>query len=394
MPPDESSVGPEHDETRVEGLILPGGQVDPEAVRRAWADADTDDGGAHLEFRLTRDLQTRLDRYLTARVGFMSRTQIQRLIDRGAAAVNGRLARAATRLRRGDVVNVTVPPPVDKRIHPEPIPIEVLYEDEYLIVLNKAPDIIVHPAKMEQTGTLLSALAWHVEQGPGGALSKVGEEFGRPGVVHRLDRRTSGCIVFAKHDQTHWLLGQQFEQRTVDKRYLAVVQGRLDPETDVIEAPIGQHPSRLKGYRERQVVRHDHLGRQAVTIYRVRERYRVLDRPVGDQDFSLVELELKTGRTHQIRVHMEHRGFPLVGDDLYEGRPYEHGGRTIIDRQTLHAALLEFTHPMTNQRMTFTAPLRPDMAELIRILRAADRVETSEAPGARVDLDRSLADAR
>ncbi len=383
-----SGVQSETSESSIADLLLPGGRVDPEALRRAWEDTGDEDEGVRLTFRLQRDLNTRLDKYLTNRVGFMSRSRIQRLIEHGLARVNDRTARSSTRLRRGDVVEVVIPPPPSKEIVPQPIPIEVLYEDEYLIVLNKSPDIIVHPAKSEQEGTLLNALAWHVQHA-GEGLSQVGSAFKRPGVVHRLDRRTSGCIVFAKHDETHWDLGEQFFQRTVEKRYLAVVHGRIEPSTDVIEAPIGPHPSRAKGYRERQVVRHDHLGKQAVTIARVREWYRLEDRPVHDRDFTLVELELKTGRTHQIRVHLSDRGFPIVGDDMYGGRVFESDGGAIIERQALHAALLSFTHPMRGERLRFTAPLREDMRALIAHLRRG-RVESVQSRGAIVDLDQMM----
>ncbi len=386
---------PEHDEqseASIAGLLLPGGKVDPVALRRAWEDSEGEDEGVRLTFRLQRDLKTRLDKYLTNRVGFMSRSRVQRLIDHGLARVNEREARSATKLRKGDVVEVVIPPPPSKEIVPERIPIEVLYEDEYLLVLNKSPDIIVHPAKSEQSGTLLNALAWHVEHG-GGALSSVGTAFKRPGVVHRLDRKTSGCIVFAKHDETHWDLGEQFHERTVEKRYLAVVEGRFEPDCEVIDAPIGPHPNRAKGYREKQVVRHDHLGKQAVTICRVRERYRGRSALRADasqdcswpgNDYTLVELELKTGRTHQIRVHLSDRGFPIVGDDMYGGHEFE-AGATIMDRQALHAALLRFTHPVSGERMTFTATLREDIAGLVRELRKGE-VEVVEQGGVGVDL--------
>src|SRR5207237_544946 len=154
---------------------------------------------------------------------FMSRTQLARLIDEGGVTVNARRPKASTKLRAGDRVEVYVPPPPPTDIQPENIPIDVLYEDEHLIVLNKRPDIIVHPARAHKGGTMVNALAFHFQNRSGGALSGVGREFARPGVVHRLDRDTSGLIIFAKTDEAHWRLGQQFERRTVDKRYLALV---------------------------------------------------------------------------------------------------------------------------------------------------------------------------
>ncbi len=381
------------------GLILPGGKVDAEAIRRAIEQAqaaglDEDDAELRrVSFSIRRDLQKRLDKYLTDRITFMSRTQLQRVIGEGGVLVNGRVPKSSTLLRAGDTVEVVVPPPPSKEIVPEDIPLDVLYEDEHLIVLNKEPDIIVHPARSHLTGTMLSALAWHFRHRSkvGGELSKVGDEFARPGVVHRLDRHTSGCIVFAKQDEAHWKLGHQFEHRRVEKRYLAVVHGDLGVNAEVIDLPIGPHPSREKGYREKYVVRHDELGKQSLTIARVRERYTV-ETGGKTEVFSLVELELKTGRTHQIRVHLSHLGYPIVGDDMYGGKPYlcpETGHE--LTRQALHATLLGFTHPIAGVGMAFTAPLRGEIAELVRSLRhRSGGGERVEMMGAIVDLEQAL----
>lgn len=388
-----------------DGVLRAGGKVDPDAIRKLIEKAAEEGGGDEEElrrvtFRLRRDLSKRLDRYLTDRITFMSRNQLQKLIDGGGVQVNGRNPKASTVLRKGDVVEVVIPPPPATEIQPEDIPVEALFEDEHLLVINKSPDIIVHPARSHQSGTMVNALAWRfTHAGGGGRLSTVGEEFARPGVVHRLDRHTSGVIVFAKCDEAHWKLSRQFQVRTVDKRYLAVVRARVEPDVQVIELPIGPSPSREKGYREKYVVRHDEQGRDAVTICRVRERYggqetkrRSTRAPAfGEESFSLVELELKTGRTHQIRVHLSYLGWPIVGDDMYGGRPFEDAaGKTVIARQALHATILGFTHPITQQRMVFTAPLRGDMAELVRQLRARGRAERVDAPGATVDLDTAV----
>lgn len=374
------------------GLILPGGKVDPEAIQRAIDAAGAADDDTELRrvvFSLRRDLKSRLDKYLTSRITFMSRNQLQKLIDDGGVTVNGRQPKSSTVLRANDIIEVVVPPPPTGVIRAEEIEIDILYEDDHILVLNKRPDIIVHPARAENSGTLVNAVAWHLKHKSkvGGDLSTVGNEFARPGVVHRLDRHTSGCIVFAKSDEAHWKLGHQFEHRRVDKRYLAIVQGNIEPLVDVIEAPIGPHPSREKGYREKYVVRHDELGKPSVTICRVRERYKLNDRVVGDQNFTLVELELKTGRTHQIRVHLSHTGYPIVGDDMYGGRAFAHqSGKTLIARQALHAATLGFTHPITGAAMLFTSPMRGDMGDLVRALRQGDRVEKVDPPGATVDV--------
>lgn len=362
-------------------LILRGGKVNPEAIalayRRAAETGGDDDALFHVSFELSRDLKCRLDKYLTSRITFMSRNQLQHLIASGGVTVNGREAKPATTLRRGDTVEVVVPPPPSTEIVPQNIPIEVMYEDEHLIVLNKRADIIVHPARAEKSGTLLNALAWHFRHASetGGELSPLGADDARPGVVHRLDRNTTGCILFAKNEEVHWKLGAQFEHRQVDKRYLAVVHGTVEPDGFVIEKPIGPHPSKEKGYREKMVVRHDELGKPSVTIVRVRERYRLHERVAGDQAFSLVELELKTGRTHQIRIHLTDGGWPIVGDDMYGGRPFatdREGTDVVIARQALHAALLAFEHPMTGATMSFVAPIPADMQRLVDELRKGE----------------------
>lgn len=375
------------------GLVLPGGKVDADAVRRAIEQAEElglDDDAAlrTVRFSIRRDLGKRLDKYLTDRIAFLSRNQLQKLIDDGGVLVNGRPPKASTKVGAGDVVEVVVPAPPDSNIQPEDIPLDVMFEDEHLIVLNKQPDIIVHPARSHLKGTMLSALAFHFANRSrlGGGLSAVGEEFARPGVVHRLDRHTSGCIVFAKTEEAHWKLAHQFEHRQVDKRYLAVAHGMIEPDVQVIELPIGPHPSREKGYREKYVVRHDELGKHSVTVARVRERYR------AGEHFTLVELELKTGRTHQIRVHLSYNLWPIVGDDMYGGKPYtDESGQVLISRQALHACTLGFRHPISGKDLEFTAPLRGDIAALVRSLRA----RTGDVPhpnslGATVNLQAAL----
>ncbi|MEQ8850876.1 MAG: RluA family pseudouridine synthase [Phycisphaerales bacterium] len=375
-------------------LIRPGGKVDPDAIRVASELGEGDDEGLRrVTFRLTRDLNKRLDRYLVDRISFMSRNQLQKLIELGEVTVNERKPKASTRLRLGDTVEVVIPPPPAKEIQPEDIPVNVVFEDEHLVVINKSPDIIVHPARSHHSGTLLNALVHHFQQQGGGveSLSSVGEDLARPGVVHRLDRKTSGVMVVAKTDEAHWRLGRQFELRKVDKRYLAIVEGELAADADVIEFPIGPHPSKAKGLREKMVVRHDDLGKSAITLYRVRERY---------DGFTLVELELKTGRTHQIRVHMSHIGAPLVGDDMYGGRfltmPMLLGdpsapSEMVMDRQALHATVLGFRHPATGESLEFTAPMRDDMAHLVRLLREHRKPSgVIDMPGATVDMNVAL----
>jgi 23S rRNA pseudouridine1911/1915/1917 synthase len=323
-------------------------------------------------FTMSHDLDKRLDKYLVDRITFMSRAKLQQLIEDGGVMVNGRAAKSSTKLRIRDVVEVMIPPPPSEHVPAQDIPLAILYEDEHIVVVNKTPDIIVHPARSHLSGTMINALTHHFQKNSSGALSSVGKEFARPGVVHRLDKQTSGCIVFAKSEQAHWQLGMQFEKRTVDKRYLAFVHGHVEPRIDVIDLPLGPHPSREKGHREKQVVRHDHLGKPAVTIARVLGHYQLghvgadekFGRSADSPRVSLVEVELKTGRTHQIRVHMSHMGWPLLADDMYNGRVLPQVGRV-----ALHAALLSFRHPITNQAMRFQAPLPADLRSLLEFLR-------------------------
>lgn len=414
----DADAEPADEEVSAAGLLLPGGKVDADALRRAIEEAaekglDDDSELRTVVFRVKRDLGKRLDKYLTDRIAFLSRTQLQKLIDEGGVLVNDRPPKSSTKINAGDTVEVVIPAPPASNIQPEDIPLDVLFEDDHLIVLNKQPDIIVHPARSHLKGTMLSALAFHfAHRSPqGGGLSAVGHEFARPGVVHRLDRHTSGCIVFAKSDEAHWKIAHQFEHRRVDKRYLAVVEGNVEPDVQVIDLPIGPHPSREKGYREKYVVRHDELGRNAVTICRVRERYSighatVRERPsqistpapaplphtlppAHPNGYTLVELELKTGRTHQIRVHLSYNQWPIIGDDMYAGKPFlDKHGATIISRQALHACILGFTHPITEQPMRFTAPLRGDIAALVQSLRtrSGPSLQSLDPPGATVDI--------
>jgi 23S rRNA pseudouridine1911/1915/1917 synthase len=370
-------------------LIAPGGQVDRELLFKLYEQQEEDEAPITVRFQLARELNKRLDKYLVDRVPFLSRTSLQRLIREQAVTVNGRAPKASTRLHRGDEVVAVLPPPPSSEIPAEPIPLDVLYEDEHIIVINKRADIIVHPARGNKTGTIVNALAWRFQNVSGGALSSVGEEFARPGIVHRLDRHTTGVMVAAKSDVAHWRLGKQFEQRTTVKRYLAVVHGRMEPYADVIDLPLGKHPT----LKEKYAVRWDPTGKASITIYRVREVY---------DDFTLVELELKTGRTHQIRVHLSHIGYSIVGDDIYGGRrlalgevvPPPGGGASVagadaplISRYALHAAMLGFKHPITGEMLTFQAPLHADMRELVRLLREHRFVAAPRVAGATLDLD-------
>lgn len=385
--------------------VAPGEQLADEDLQRDPLIDELEEQGAELKrWLIGRDSSQRLDKYLQSRVGGLSRNQVQRLIKLGGVTVNGELAKPSRALKEGDAIEVVVPPRPAEHLEPEEIPIGILYEDDGFVIVNKPANLIVHPAKSYRRGTLLNALAWHFQQqaqagAQAGGLSNVGEEDARPGVVHRLDMNTTGCIVVAKQDAVHWLLARQFEERTNTKAYLAVVHGCPEPPSGAIEQPLGKHPT----IREAFSVRRDHQGKHSLTLYRVRERY---------EGYSLVELDLKTGRTHQIRVHLSFLGHPIVGDLVYGGemvgpkeiaapprpaaampfvsfaRTKEEGrkleaigverrqpdtshpdGPAIMTTPALHAAYLELTHPVTGQRLKVTAPVHEPMATLIRELR-------------------------
>jgi 23S rRNA pseudouridine1911/1915/1917 synthase len=377
-----------HDRTAA--LVGAGGAVDRDALFAIYEEnaAKDDESPVTVEFELLKDLDKRLDRYMVDRVPFLSRTQIQRLIEEEAITVNGRVPKSSTKLRKGDRIVATLPPPPSGAIAPEEIPLDVIYEDDAIIVVNKPAGLIVHPARSHKSGTLVNALAWRFKHISGGELSKVGEEFARPGIVHRLDKFTSGAIVSAKNDTAHWRLGKQFEMRRTDKRYLALVHGHPERDVETIDLPLGKHPS----IKEKYAVRFDETGKPSITILRVRERYTA---PSGAK-YALVELELKTGRTHQIRVHLSYLGFPIVGDDMYGGKHTTErdlggdGDAMLLARQALHATTLGFRHPMTEQPMKFTAPLAADLTRAVTLLRAATRATGGDpavdAPGATIEL--------
>ena len=391
---DTSNPGSPDDERvrqdRTASLLGAGGAIDRDALFAIYEEnaARDDESPVTVEFELLKDLDKRLDRYLVDRVPFLSRTQIQRLIEEEAITVNGRVPKSSTKLRKGDKIVATLPPPPSGAIAPEDIPLEVIYEDDAIIVVNKPAGLIVHPARSHKSGTLVNALAWRFKHVSGGELSKVGEEFARPGIVHRLDKFTSGAIVSAKNDTAHWRLGKQFEMRRTDKRYLALVHGHPERDVETIDLPLGKHPS----IKEKYAVRFDDTGKPSITILRVRERYTA---PSGAR-YALVELELKTGRTHQIRVHLSYLGFPIVGDDMYGGKHTTErdlggeGDAMLLARQALHATTLGVKHPMTDQPMKFTAPLAADIARAVSLLRASTRATGGEpaadAPGATIDL--------
>jgi len=304
------------------------------------------------------DAGRRLDLYLASRLPDLSRTRIQELIDQGRVHISERLARRAQRVMPGDIIDIEILPRPPLRAAPEEIPLDVLYEDEDVIVVNKPAGMVVHAGAGAARGTLVNALLHHF-----GKLSSLGGNL-RPGIVHRLDRGTSGAMVVARNDVAHRVLAEQFRSRAVSKTYVALLHGRMSRDAGTIERPISRDPQR----RTRMTARLGH-GRAAQT------RWRVLLR-LGN--LSLIEAEPRTGRTHQIRAHFAAAGHPLVGDTLYGApRQVRAGGASLnpLGRVFLHAARLSFAHPRTGATIEVRAPLDPGLREYLKELAQAADVE-------------------
>lgn len=315
----------------------------------------------------------RLDRYLAEKLPQLSRSSLSRTIDKGLVRVNGVTAKASLKLKEAARVCFLMPEPPREGPQAEEIPLEFLYRDAVMAAVNKPPGMVVHPAKGNWKGTLAGALRWHLEQREPSAdgepaatgLSTLGGPT-RPGIVHRLDRDTSGVIAVARTEQAHQALAKQFERRTVVKTYLAITLGTPELDADEIDLPIGIHPYQ----REKMAVRRDHsTSRDAVSRYEVVERF--------GRKAALVRVAPKTGRTHQIRVHLAAIGVPVLCDALYSGRsmiPADFfggpaGAEPLIERQALHAARLEIDHPANGERLVLEAPLPADMEGVLTHLR-------------------------
>jgi 23S rRNA pseudouridine1911/1915/1917 synthase len=303
-----------------------------------------------IELRV-EDGRDRLDKFLADRLPDLSRAAAQRLIDGGDVTVNGEWVKASHKLRPGDLVVARLPVEEEAELVAEPIDLDIVYEDEYLVVVNKGPGMVVHPAPGHTGGTLVNALLARYP-----ALSD--GEGQRPGIVHRLDRDTSGLIVVALQEKIRRALQRQFKERSVDKAYLALLDGHLQPAWGRIEAPIGRDPR----HRQRMAVLPG--GREAVTEYHVLDQFAHQVGPAAGA-YSLVEAQPHTGRTHQIRVHFASIGYPVVGDTVYGRRR----SRLPAPRQLLHARRLGFKHPVTGQRLELEAPLPQDMAAVLDLLR-------------------------
>jgi len=303
----------------------------------------------------------RLDQFLAEADLDLSRSHAKQLIQDGLILLNEKPAKASTRLNRGDTLSGVIPQPQPLSVEPEPLPLRVLFEDASIIVVDKPAGMVVHPAAGNPAGTLVNALLYHCRDlgGIGGVL--------RPGIVHRLDKDTSGVMVVAKNDVAHINLTKQFKCRNVEKVYRAIAHGTFAQREGIIDAEVGRHPSERKRMSTRT-----RKGKKAVTRWRVLEQF---------DTFAYLEIVPHTGRTHQIRVHLASVGHPLLGDQTY-GRRREDGsvddpkvrnGVKRLRRQALHAHRLTFHHPKSGERVQFVSPIPPDMREVLDLLRSLNQ---------------------
>lgn len=320
----------------------------------------------HQHYISKRVAGRRLDQYLHGRYPRISRTALQRYIKRGKVTVNGLPTKASYEPREGDLIEIVLPPPPPSEIVPENIPLDVVYEDEWLLAINKPAGVVCHPARATQTGTVANAVAYHAA-----TLSRSDDPF-RPGILHRLDKNTTGIMVIAKCDEAHWRVALQFERRTIRKEYFAICEGSIALDGDVINKPLAPHPETTQrmilpgASPPRQA-----MFKEAITEYRVNTRY---------YGYTTVDLRPKTGRTHQLRVHMSSIGHPMVGDRLYGGRPISEfdltgEGRTepLIDYQALHARRLCLVHPILEEQLELEAPLPPRLTHIVELLEKGRR---------------------
>jgi 23S rRNA pseudouridine1911/1915/1917 synthase len=387
-------------------------------------DEESSSDVVHFRWKVTKTLTRRLDQYLVDRVGYLSRAGVQRVIKEGLVTANGRIVKASYHPQNGDGGEMVAPPEPVNELVPEPIPLDIVYEDEHFLALNKQADLIVHPARGKWTGTLVNGLVHYGNQKgfslssggvrpenlaphipgtksppPNSQLSTPNSQLPtpnagnwRPGILHRLDRNTTGIMLIAKSDEAHWRIARQFENRTIQKTYLALCHGIPPQRSGIINAPIGKD----KFIREKQAIRKPESGgKEAVTLFEV---VRTFPPPSANPDLgtrmvsegdplsvalpsSLVKLTPKTGRTHQLRVHLSYYGNPILGDTIYGGKEIHRGprgggggggggrgGDFHFTRQALHAHEITFTHPATLEKMTLQAPLPPDMKRLMELL--------------------------
>lgn len=289
----------------------------------------------------------RLDQYVSQEVEQLSRVLAADLIKNGQIRIEGRKVKASHRVKKGDLISVHIPPPQEVELTPQDIPLTVVYEDQDLVIIDKPQGMVVHPAHGNWDRTLVNALLFQVQD-----LSGINGEL-RPGIVHRLDKDTSGLLVVAKNDRSHRHLAEQIKTHSFTREYTALVHGQVRENQGIIEAPIGRDP------RDRKKMAVVAGGRPSITGYQVLERF---------ANYTLVRCRLETGRTHQIRVHMSYLGYPVVGDPLYGPRKNQWG----LNKQLLHASLLTIEHPATGEVMTFQSPLPEYFDSILKELTVAD----------------------
>ena len=299
-----------------------------------------------LRFEITEELEEeRIDKCLAALIDSLSRSFLQKMIKDGAVRVNGGPVKGSCRVKAGDLVEFELPESRMPDIEPENIPLDILYEDEDVIVVNKPKGMVVHPAAGHYSGTLVNALLYHCAGGLSGINGVM-----RPGIVHRIDRDTTGSVIACKNDRAHNCIARQLKEHSVRRRYHAICHGVVKEEEGIVDRPIGRHPADRK-----KMAVNERNGKRAVTHYRVLKRF---------SGYTYLECELETGRTHQIRVHMASIGHPLLGDEVYSNRksPFH------LEGQTLHAKILGFLHPSTGVYVETDAPLPEYFRRLLEIL--------------------------
>lgn len=288
----------------------------------------------------------RIDKYISTLEEELTRSYVQKLMEQGKVLCNGKKVRSSIRVAAGDEIILYLPSPEPLEVQPENIPLDVVYEDDQLMVINKPKGMVVHPAAGNESGTLVNAVLYHAK----GKLSGINGVI-RPGIVHRLDKNTSGLIVVAKTNEAHLSLAEQIKEKTCSRIYLCLVRGNLREESGTVDAPIGRNPSQ----RKKMCVTQKN-SRNAVTHYQVLERF---------GEYTLVKCRLETGRTHQIRVHMQYIGHPVMGDEEYGGGKNPFG----LHSQALHAVEIGFVHPTSGERMTFSCSLPEYFEKILERLR-------------------------